>query len=131
LIGTALHGPFIGYGVYSTTAAGESKKISVARGHKGTFYVDIQNDGLLASAVTVSGSAGAHGFSVTYFRGATNVTASVRAGTYSTGNLAADQHQTLKVVVKVAAGSAKSGTFLIKAKWLGSTDAVKAIVKAI
>ena len=107
-IGTAAAGPFAGNNVYSATGAGEGKTISVSRGHSGTLYVDIQNDGLSADTLKVTGPGGAQGFTVTYFHGATNVTSQVRAGTYSTGSLAPGAHVTIKVVIKVASGSANS-----------------------
>lgn len=130
-IGTHPAGPFAGNNVYSATAAGESKTISVGRGHTGTFYADIQNDGLFADTFKVHGTGTASGFTVSYFKGTTNVTAQVNAGTYSTGSLAPGAHVTLKVVVKVAASSASSGKFLVKATSPGTPpDAVKAIVKA-
>jgi len=131
-IGTTAAGPFAGNGVYSPTAAGESKTISVARGSTGTLFVNIQSDGLLDDTFTVLGTGAANGFTVTYFRGATNVTGQVRAGTFSTGNLAPGGNTTLKMVVKLSATSANSGTFPVTAKAGPGTpaDAVKAIVKA-
>lgn len=131
-IGTNAAGPFAGNGVYSATGAGESKTISVARGSHGTFYVSIQNDGLLADTFAAAGTGAATGFTVTYFRGATNVTAQVRAGTFSTGGLAPGASTTLKMIVKLSATSAKTGSFLIKATAGPGTpaDAVKATVKA-
>jgi hypothetical protein len=131
-IGTAAAGPFTGNNVYSASGAGESKTISVQRGHSGTLYADIQNDGLSTDTLKVTGPGGAQGFTLTYFQGATNVTSQVLAGTWSTGSLAPGAHVTLKVVIKVAAGSANSGTFLVSARSLPGVpvDAVKAIVNA-
>jgi hypothetical protein len=131
-IGTSAAGPFSGNNVYSPTGAGESKTISVARGHSGTLFLNFQSDGLLADTLTITGTGTAHGFTVTYFRGATNVTSQVKNGTYSTGSLAPGGSSTLKMVVKLSASSANVGSFLIKAKSLPGTspDAVKATVKA-
>jgi hypothetical protein len=131
-IGTNAAGPFVGNGVYSATGAGESKTISVARGSSGTFFVSIQNDGLLDDAYTVTGTGAANGYTVTYFRGPTNVTGQVRGGTYSTGSLAPGASTTLKVVVKLSATSASVGSFVIRAKGSPGTpvDAVRATVKA-
>ena len=131
-IGTAASGPFTGNNVYSAAGSGESRTISVHRGHHGALYVDIQNDGLLADKLRVTGPVGAHGFTLSYFHGASNVTSQVHAGTFWTGSLAPGAHTTLKVVIKVAAGSANSGTFLITARRAGApVDGVKAIVHAI
>jgi hypothetical protein len=131
-IGTAFHGPFVGSNVYSATGAGEAKTISVPRGHSGTFYADIQNDGLSADTLTVKGPDGAHGFTLTYFHGAANVTAQVLAGTYSTGSLPPGAHATIKLLIKVASGSAGSGTFVISVRSSPGVpvDAVRAVVNA-
>jgi hypothetical protein len=130
-IGTLLAGPFSGNNIYSAAGAGEARTIPVVRGHSGTLFADIQNDGLVADSFKVHATGAARGFTVRYFHGATNVTAAVMAGTYSTGNLAPGHDQTLKVVVTVAAASANTGTFLIRATSPGTApDAVEAIVKA-
>ena len=78
------------------------------RGHSGTLYVDVQNDGLVADSLKVTGPGGAHGFTVGYYRGATNVTPQVHAGTFSTGSIAPGAHVTLRVLIKVVAGSNSS-----------------------
>jgi hypothetical protein len=131
-IAIASAGPFSGNAVYSSTAAGESRSMFVTRRHTGTFYVNFQNDGLVAATFTIRGTGGARGITVRYYRGATNVTTAVKAGTYSTGAIAARSSVTLKMVVTVAASSATSGSFLVKASSVSGTpaDAVKAIVKA-
>jgi hypothetical protein len=131
-IGTNAGGPFAGNGVYSAAGAGESKTIFVARGSSGTFFAKIQNDGLRPDTFTVHGSGSVGGYTVTYFQGATNVTGGGLGGTYSTGSLAPGASTTLRMVVKLSAASAGSGTFLTKATAGPGTpaDAVRAVVKA-
>jgi hypothetical protein len=130
-IGAQLAGPFAGNNVYSPSGAGEARTISVARGHSGTFYVDIQNDGLFADTFKVTGPSGAHGFTLSYFKGTRNVTSEVLAGTFSTLSMTPGFHVTLRVVVAVSATSFASGTFLVEARAPGEDhDAVKAIVNA-
>lgn len=131
-IGTSAAGPFVGNNVYSSSGSGQAKAITVQRGHSGTVYVDLQNDGLTPDTLKVTGPGGSNGFSLTYFHGATNVTSQVLAGTFSTGSLAPQAHLTLRVAVHVAAGSASSGTFLISARSQPGVpvDAVKAVVNA-
>jgi hypothetical protein len=131
-IGLASSGPFAGNAVYSPTAVGESRSRTVRRGKTGTFYVSIQNDGLVAAAFTIKGTGGARGITARYYRGAANVTTTVKAGTYSTGAIAARASITLRMVVSVARSSAKTGSFLVRATSVAGTpaDAVKAIVKA-
>ena len=131
-IGTASAGPFTGNAIYSSSAAGESRTQFVSRSHSVTFYVNVQNDGLVAAAFTFKGTGSARGYSVRYYRGATNVTTAVKAGTWSTGAIAARSSITLKVVVTRASSSASSATYLVKAMSVSGTpsDAVKAIAKA-
>ena len=131
-IGTSAAGPFIGNNIYSATAARERKTISVARGAKGTFFVDVQNDGKLPDALRLIGTGGATGFTVKYYSGPTNVTAAVLAGTFTTPRLAPGARFSLKLVVKLAATTASTATFLIKASSRPGVpvDAVKATVNA-
>lgn len=63
-IGTKSASPFVGDNVYSPTGAGEAKTISVAHHHSGTFYVDLQNDGLQGGLWWIQGPAGSNGFTV-------------------------------------------------------------------
>jgi hypothetical protein len=133
-IGTAAAGPFVGNNIYSASGSGsgEYKSISVQRGHSGTLWADFQNDGLSADTLKVTGPSGANGFSVSYYQGATNVSSQVYAGSFSTSNMTPGAHTTLKVVIKVAAGSVSSITFLISARSQPGVqvDAVTAIVHA-
>jgi hypothetical protein len=131
-IGTHAAGPFVGNNVYSTTAAGQSKTISVARGHSGNLFASFQNDGLRSDHFTIVGTGTATGYTVTYFRGATNVTSQVKNGMYSTGTLAPGGTATLKIVVKLSQGAVNTGSFLVQAKSGPGTssDAVLAVVKA-
>jgi hypothetical protein len=130
-IAKAAAGPFVGNSVYNATGAGQSQSRIVGAGHTGTFYVSIQNDGLVAASFTIKGSGSARGYSVRYYRGATNITTAVKAGTYSTGAIAARSAVTIRMVVKRALSAASSVTYLVKASSVSGTpaDAVKAIVK--
>jgi hypothetical protein len=131
-IGTSASGPFTGNNTYSASGSGESKTISVQRGHSGHLYVDVQNDGLTADTLKLTGPGGSQGFKLTYFHAGSNVTSQVLNGNFSTGSLAPGAHVTVKVVIAVQHGSANSGTFLITARSGPGipTDAVKAIVDA-
>jgi len=128
-IAASANGPFTGDNVYSATAAGESKSISITHGHKGTLYVDFQNDGLVAANYEVKGAGGSNGFSVSYFSGTVNITSRVLAGNYDTGELAPGAHRTIKVVIDAPSTSGKMATFRVTATTaIGGTltDAVKA-----
>jgi hypothetical protein len=130
-IAVASAGPYTGNAVYSATAAGETRTRTVRPRHSGTFYVRIQNDGLVAASFTIKGTGGARGITVRYYRGTTGITSAVKAGTYSTGAIAARASITIRVVVSVASSSASSSSFLVKATSVAGTpaDAVKATVK--
>jgi hypothetical protein len=131
-IGSHRGGPFLGDGVYDTAARGESKTISVARGGKGALFANIQNDGLRADNLRVQATGKSQGFTVQFFRGSSNVTSRVRAGSFATGSLAPGASLTLKIAVQVTAKASKSASFLIHARSKpgAAPDAVKAKVKA-
>jgi hypothetical protein len=119
---TSASGPFAGNNVYSPTGAGETRTISVARGHKATVYLEIQNDGISPTAFGAHGNGAASGISVAYFKGSTNVTAAVKGGTYQTASLSPATSETLKMVITVAASSASQGTFRVEAIPPSGTD---------
>lgn len=131
-IGTSASGPFTGNNVYSASGSGETRTISIRRGHTDHLFVDLQNDGLTADALKVTGPDGSQGFRLKYFLGGSDVTSHVVHGNFSTGNLPPGGHLTLKVVVKVGHASAGSGTFVITARSGPGipTDAVRAKVDA-
>ena len=122
---------FVGSGVYSTTASGESKTISVQRGNSGAFFLKFENDGLVNESYLLHAFGSASGFATTYTVTGTNVTSQVEAGTYSTGTIHPGKAVTVKLVVGVAKSAGNSASFLIKATDTGvPADAVKAVVKA-
>ena len=93
--------------------------------------MNIQNDGLIAGGYTIKSTGGARAITVRCYRGAAEITASVRAGTYSTGAIAARASVTLKFVVTVSGPHAGTTPFLIKATPTTPgtpPDAVKATV---
>jgi hypothetical protein len=131
-IGRKAGGPFVGNNVYSPTGVGEAQSVSVRRGHKATIYVSMENDGFVAAAYTVKGSGAARGITVQYYRDATNITTAVKAGTYSSGAIAARSSVVIRMDVTAAKTSAASATFLVRlASVAGTTpDAVRAVVNA-
>ena len=100
-----------------------------------TFGISIQNDGTTADSfkVKATGTA-ASGYTVKYFRGTTDITAAVVAGTYKTTSLApaATYLITAKVTVKSTAAVGSSVTRLVTLTSVGNgtkKDAVKFIGK--
>jgi len=122
---------FTGNGIYSSTAAGESKSLTAARGTTGTFYLKFQNDGLLSGSYLLHATGSATGFTTTYTVAGVGVNSKIKAGTYTTGTLSPGKSITVKLVVNVAKSAGTSASFLIKATHTGvPADAVKAVVKA-
>lgn len=122
---------FIGNGIYSATASGESQSLTVARGTTGTFYLKFQNDGLLSGSYLLHATGSATGYTTTYTVAGLDVTSKIKAGTYTTVTLSPGQDITVQMVVNVAKSAGTSASFLIEATQTGvPADAVKAVVKA-
>lgn len=131
-VGATATGHFVGNNVYSAAGTGEVRHVTITRGTRKTSYVKIQNDGLVAASFTLKGTGGARGFAVHYFHGSTNVTTAVRAGTYSTGSIAARSSIVLRLVVRPSRSSAATATFTTTAHSQAGTpsDAVRVAVRA-
>jgi hypothetical protein len=119
--------------VYNASAVGEARAVTLARRHTATFYVSIQNDGLVTAAFKVQSFGSATGYAVRYFRGATNVTAAVVAGTYSTGAIGPRGAITLRMQVIRGTVTAAAAVYVVRVTSVAGTpaDAVKAIVRSI
>jgi hypothetical protein len=110
-IGGAAAGPFGGNDVYNATGVGEVRSVTVARGKSTTAYVSIQNDGIVPAQFRVHGSGTATGYAPSWYSGASNITASARAGSYLTALIAPGAAVTLRLVVNVSKTSASAGVF--------------------
>ena len=108
-------GAYVGNNVYNTTGTSQSRTGSAARGRSVTFGISIQNDGTSVDRFKVKATGTARSaYAVKYFRGTTDVTAAVVAGTYRTSSLA------------------PAATYLIKARvTVRSTAAVGSAVKRL
>lgn len=123
-LSTSRTGTFeLGDDVYATSMTGNAQTHTqpVARGASATSYVRVQNDRSGADSFKVKGVAsGSPGYTVRYFRGTTDITASVAAGTYTIENLAPEAFVDLKVKItattSAAAGSSRAATITIKSK---------------
>ena len=125
---------YVGYNIYNTNAAGQTKTIAIERGKSSFFPVLIQNAGPLPAVFTLKGTGTANGYTVTYMNyfDRADITAAVRNGTFSTGTLARGQSFDLEMSVKLSASAANTGAFLVTAKSTAGTptDTVKGIVNA-
>ena len=96
---------YVGSNIYNTTGSGQTVTVRAKRTGKATFDLAIQNDGTLANTFKVRGTGNKPGFVVRYFAGTTDITAAVKNGVYRVRNLAPGQTKTLRIVVKVKAGT--------------------------
>ena len=94
-------GAYIGENAYNTTALGQSVTAKALRGSKKTFSIRVKNDGSLSDTFTLKGKGGQPGFAVKYLQGATDVTSTVVAGTFTTPAIASGSALTLKLVIAV------------------------------
>lgn len=134
-IRTGTSGAFLGDGVYNTTGASQSQTKSVKPGETITFGLSIENDGTAAEIFKVKATGGAAGqYTIKYYRGNTDITAKISAGTYVTTSLAPGGSTliTAKVKVKLTAAAGSSVTRLVTIASTSSAskkDAVKFTVK--
>jgi hypothetical protein len=93
---------YLGVGIINTTGAGQTRSTTTARRKSATFDLRFVNAGTHSDAIAVQGCNSTSGFKVQYFKGTTDVTADVTAGTYKTGTLAAGARQLLKLKIAVS-----------------------------
>ncbi len=128
-------GSTLGGNTYNATGSRQSLSLSVRRGATGTFTIRVGNDGGTADTITLKGPGSGGGFTATWTRGTTPISAAVVAGTYTIPNLAPGAQVTITLRVRVGAavpvGRARS--WLLTATSTGGgapKDAVKATVRA-
>ena len=93
---------YLGVGIVNSTGAGQTRTTTAARGQSTTFDLRFVNAGTHSDAIAVKGCKSSSGFTVKYFKGKTNVTTKVTAGTYKTGKLAAGASQVLQLQIAVS-----------------------------
>jgi hypothetical protein len=92
---------YLGVGIINTTGAGQTRSTTTAPGNSATLDLRFVNAGTHSDAIAVQGCKSSAGFTVKYFKGATNVTTAVTAGTYKSGKLAAGASQVLELKIAV------------------------------
>lgn len=104
-----------GNNIYNNTGAGQTLNITAKKsGGKTVSYVKIQNDSGDAQAFTIQGTTGNSDLAVKYLNGATDVTATVTAGTFNTSSIAPGASFLLKVQVTAKTKKAnKTRSFFI------------------
>jgi len=123
-------GPFSGVGIYSGTAQpSQTQNQAIAVGQTKSFYVHLTNNGQDSDSFKVySTLTGSTKFAVKFFVGATDVTARVNAGTYST-TLNAGQTATIQVQVKAVAGTPATATRNIDLTMKSKSSTAKDVVR--
>lgn len=130
-VGIAPQGPFQFDGVYSSSMAGNTQVLErpVTRGGSVTFFVRIENDRPGTDSLKLKGVAsGAAGYAVRYFRGMTDITSLVVAGSYTVADVPPGGHVDIKVKVtastSTARNSVRSVTITAKSKAVKSVKDV-------
>ncbi|HUS21258.1 MAG TPA: hypothetical protein VMZ66_04510 [Aeromicrobium sp.] len=91
-----------GNNIYNTTGLNQTRSGSTTVGNTITFTISIQNDGTGAGRFGVAAtSSGNVNFQVKYFRGTTEITSAVVAGTYTTGSVGVGNSIAITAKVKV------------------------------
>jgi hypothetical protein len=130
-------GTLVGNDIYNTTGTDQSRSGSATAGSMLTFTISVQNDGAVADSFKVAASGTTvSGYTVRYFRGTTNITSQVVAGTYQTASLSVGSTFAIKAKVTVTATAAKGSTItrlvtLTSVKDTSKKDAVKLSVQRI
>lgn len=104
---TSYHAAFVGNNVYNTTGARQTaveESFNLLEGSFFTFDISIQNDRTKTDRFKVKATGAATGgWKVAYYRGTTNITSAVVAGTFRTASLAPGA--TYLIVAKITKGS--------------------------
>ena len=128
-------GTLVGNNIYNATGDMQTRIGAAARGSTITFTLSIQNDGPVGGRFKVAATgAAAANYQVTYFKGSTNITSAVVAGTYQTASVAPGNVFAITAKVKVLAGATvgSSVTRLVTISAVAdpsSVDAVKLVGK--
>lgn len=107
-------GTYVGENIFNTTGAGQTVTGRAPNLHSVTYFVSVQNEGIVAEPLRVKGSASAANYTVRYTVGGVNVTSGVVAGTYRTPTVAPGAAVLMKVVVTVGRLAPPTST------WTGS-----------
>jgi uncharacterized delta-60 repeat protein len=127
---------YTGDDVYNTTGLGQMRTGKGKLGNSVSFSYRVQNEGTGSDSYTLSGCGDSAGFAVTYSTGTTDITADVRAGTYSLGPVTVGGSSVINVKIAVdpsaTVGAAKTCRIIsTSAADPASKDAAKAKVKVV
>ena len=123
---------FLGDGVRNPDGTGQTKLLKVLRGKLAVFQIQVGNDSLAPDTPVLAGGGGLPGFKVTYWDGATEVTADVTGAGLSLGSLDPGESKTITMKVKTTKKASGARMWLVTATSgndAGHSDAVGAKVK--
>jgi hypothetical protein len=124
------NGAFVGGNRYNATGAQQSRSTTVPNRGTARFTLQAQNDGTGTEDLRVRGQGGTNRYTVTYKRGAANVTNQVVAGTFRFADVAPGANRTLTVVVTARNGTrARAAISRLITVSSDSTPTVKDVVK--
>jgi hypothetical protein len=128
---TQLNSSLKGNNIYNTTGKGQTVKwasySTTPEGYstRHVFAISLQNDGSRSDRFTVRATGtGLTKSTVKYFRGTTNITSAVVAGTYRTPTLAAGEKYVIKATVT---NTHDVGYRLVRATSIGNSSMVDAV----
>jgi DNA-binding beta-propeller fold protein YncE len=124
------NGAFAGGNRYNATGAQQARSTAVANRGTARFTLRAENDGTGTEDLRVRGQAGTNRYTVTYKRGAANVTNQVVAGTFRFQDVPAGANRTLTVIVTARNGTPRNAAVTRTVTVTSdSTPAVKDVVK--
>ena len=126
---TSYYAAFVGNNIYNTTGSRQKATVesfNLLEGAFFTFDISIQNDRTRADRFKVKATGAATGgWKVAYFRGTTNITSAVVAGTFRTASLAPGA--TYLIVARITKGSGNM-TRLVTIRSVANTTKADAVM---
>ena len=124
-------GPYSGVGIYASSAQpSQTQNRIIPIGQTRSFWVHVKNNGLDSDTFNVvSTLTGSTKFKVSFFRGATDITAKVNAGTYNL-TLAAGAQTTIEIRVKTLNGTPAAAMRNIDLTMKSKSSTARDVVRA-
>ncbi len=116
-------GALFGNNVYNTTGPRQTRRASVARGGRVTYWISMQNDAVFAERLRLRGAAGTPRFAVVYRSpGGANITSRVRTGIYTTPRLAPGATHNIRAIVTVRRTAPRGSSLARTVRATSTTD---------
>ncbi|MEW6026728.1 MAG: right-handed parallel beta-helix repeat-containing protein, partial [Planctomycetota bacterium] len=122
-------GGYIGNGITNTDGTNQTITNTVNNNATVSYHVRIQNDGNVNETISITGTGGGNGWTVTYYNapsGGTDITAQVLSGVYSQTNIAPTVSYTIRIEVSAGDRTVLAGnsvlTATVRAKPVDTSD---------